>query len=97
MGRGYFTVAQIKAFVADSYGVSVADIDGPGKHRRFAEPRHVAMVLAYHLTSQSKALISVRFNKHPNTAGDAINAFHAGRERKLRDKVRRLTLELVRG
>jgi chromosomal replication initiation ATPase DnaA len=95
-GRTLPTIASIQRAVADDYGVSVSDLKGPDVHRRFVRPRHTAMVLAYQLTDHSKARISSFFGKSLNTAGEAIAKVYRRRDAECHEKLRRLTLDLLR-
>jgi chromosomal replication initiator protein len=56
------TIEAIQREVASYFGVKLADLKGPNRHRAIAHPRMVAMYLARHLTSMSFPEIGNRFS-----------------------------------
>jgi chromosomal replication initiator protein len=55
------TIEAIQREVANYFGVKLADLKGPNRHRAIAHPRMIAMYLARHLTSMSYPEIGNRF------------------------------------
>lgn len=60
-------VAEIQHAVAKHYGLTMADLRGPGRKRVFIAPRHVAMYLARRMTPQSFRQIGSRFGGRDHT------------------------------
>jgi chromosomal replication initiator protein len=56
------TIEAIQREVASYFGVKLADLKGPNRHRAIAHPRMIAMYLARHLTSMSFPEIGNRFS-----------------------------------
>jgi chromosomal replication initiator protein len=56
------TIEAIQREVANYFGVKLADLKGPNRHRAIAHPRMIAMYLARHLTSMSYPEIGNRFS-----------------------------------
>lgn len=54
-------VAEIQHAVATHYGLTMADLRGPGRKRVLIAPRHVAMYLSRRMTPQSFRQIGLRF------------------------------------
>jgi chromosomal replication initiation ATPase DnaA len=64
---GRITVARVLYFVAQHYGIYVAEIRSDRRSPKAVRARHVAAYLAYHLTTQSYPEIGKRFGKHHTT------------------------------
>lgn len=60
-------VAEIQHAVAKHYGVTMAEIRGPGRKRAFIAPRHIAMYLSRRMTPQSFRQIGLRFGGRDHT------------------------------
>lgn len=51
------SIKRIKEAVCRRYGVTIADLEGPSRKKRYAKPRQVAMALSYRkLRSQGYSL-----------------------------------------
>jgi chromosomal replication initiator protein len=66
------TVADIQAVVAESFGVSVADIRSPRRSQQYVRPRQIAMYLARELTDSSLPRIGDGFCRDHTTVLYAI-------------------------
>lgn len=76
-------VAQIKAVVAASYGISLLHMEGPSRNRKHAWPRQMAMYLARQLTDKSLPAIGGYFGHRDHTT--VIHAIRAVEGRMARD------------
>lgn len=56
-------INHVKRAACAVYGVTTLDIEGSDRHRRFSEPRHMAMAVARQLTDQSWAAIGRAFKR----------------------------------
>jgi chromosomal replication initiator protein len=85
------TIASIKAAVAHRYGLHVADLVSPDKHRRVAHPRQFAMCMAKHLTHHSRSEIGRRFGGRDHTTvlyADRVVIQRLRQDPALRDDMR---------
>jgi chromosomal replication initiator protein len=97
-------VSDIQAMVAQTYGVPsdiMVEPDGtPGaRSPKHSEPRSVAMTLSARLTEHGAIKIGRLFGgRDHTTVGYAINKIEtaAVTDLRLRDTMRRITLELIR-
>ena len=67
----------IQVAVCDEYGVSLAAMLGPARHKTLAWARHVAIYLARLLTQQSYAELGERFRRDHTTAMASVEAVEA--------------------
>ena len=82
--------AAIMAVTADFFGVSIADLCGPGKTKALAQARQIAMYLCRELTDLSLPRIGQTFGGRDHTT-----VMHA--DKKIRNEIaqRRKTFEQV--
>jgi chromosomal replication initiator protein len=107
MGRGLPTVERIQRAVCREYGVSFDKMRQPAPTERcfhntydVSRPRQTAMALAFLLTEHSQTRIGQFFGGRDHTTVRHAREVVAKRRRsdpELHEKMRRLTLELVRG
>lgn len=74
-------IADVLAEVAETNGLSVSDLTGRSRDPRIVWPRHIAMYLAYAMTSRSYTEIGIRFDRRDHsTVLAAANKIRAERD-----------------
>jgi chromosomal replication initiation ATPase DnaA len=76
--RPFSSVKEVKRAVAKRFGVTVADLEGACRKRRYAVPRQVAMALAYRRLKKhgySTSMIGRCFNRDHTTVLFACRKF----------------------
>jgi chromosomal replication initiator protein len=71
------TCESIQRAVADTFGVSVEDLVGPGRPQSIAEPRQIAMYLCRRMTRLSLQAIGASFARNHATVVHACKAVRA--------------------
>lgn len=87
-------INHVKRATGAVYGVTNIDLDARDRHRRFAEPRQMAMAVAKHLTEQSWAQIGRAFLRDEKAVRHAAKAVEARAGASRRD--RETFLEIAR-
>lgn len=66
-GSNVKTIGHIQAIVAQAFGISVADLVGHCRIRRYTVPRFVAIVLCQRFLDNSLVRLAQRFNRSDHT------------------------------
>lgn len=90
------TIREIQNRVCVSSGVTLTEMLGPSRERRFARPRQIAFYLADRLTGRSKCEIARRFYRDHSTVRHGIDAVARARvhDRRMDVTVRSFLREL---
>ncbi|MGL4976005.1 MAG: helix-turn-helix domain-containing protein [Bosea sp. (in: a-proteobacteria)] len=71
------SAARLRVFVAEEFGISIAQLSGRSRRRKFAHPRQMAMYLARTAMGRSYPQIGLWFGRDHTTAIYAVTAVQA--------------------